>query len=80
MFYHPNSSEALEATLFLHFRYFFFTEEKGMGLVAGVSVIMFFVLTWFLNYHLNFVSQNMTTNESYKRSSMIVEIKCKMSV
>ena len=66
----------MKATLSLHLRYFFLTEEKELGLIAAVCFVMGLTLAVFFAYHCNLAWKNMTTNESYKRPA---EIRQKMT-
>lgn len=75
MFRHPTTGQPMKATLWLHMRYFFLTEEKALGLIAAVCFMMMLTLSVFFGYHCNLAWKNMTTNETYKKPALISEVK-----
>ena len=58
-------------TLMSHFKYFFLYEEKGLGIMVIICVVMVICLIIFLGYHLNLAIRNETTNESFKREELL---------
>lgn len=75
VFYHPGTRTPMDATIYLHCRYFFFTEEKALGSILIIAVFFMALLIGFLLYHFNFAVKNMTTNEAYKRPTMGMDVK-----
>ena len=70
----------MAATMWLHMRYFFLTEEKALGLIAAICFMMMFTLALFFGYHCNLAWKNMTTNETYKKPSQISENKSNIRI
>ena len=60
--------------MWLHCRYYFLSEEKALGTILSICIVMMFVLTGFLLYHFNFAVKNMTTNEAYKIPALRMDI------
>lgn len=68
MFQNLKTGEKLKPTWSIHLKYFFLSEERNFGIVLLICMVMFFVLSGFLWYHLSLAKSNMTTNESFKRA------------
>ena len=68
MFYNKETGEQFKPTMWLHFRFFFFNEERHFGVICIICAVMGVVLFFFFGYHFNLAMKNMTTNEEVKRS------------
>ena len=69
-FINENTGVISEATIKLHLKNFFMTEEKLLGLVTIMCPIIAIVLFSFLIYHINLALNNTTTNESHKKEDV----------
>lgn len=68
MFYNKETGEQFKPTMWLHFRFYFFNEERHFGIICVICAVMGVVLFFFFGYHFNLTLKNMTTNEEVKRS------------
>lgn len=75
MFKNMRTGEQVKPTLGVHLRYFFLSQERHFGIVLIICILMFFVLSGFLIYHLRLAKSNQTTNESFKRHDFNMALK-----
>ena len=57
----------VKPSFIMFLKYFFLNEEKFLGLIIIISIVMFVMLVMFFSYHLSLATANETTNESFKR-------------
>ena len=67
MFKNMRTGEMVKPTLSVQLKYFFLGQERHFGVIFIICILMFFVLSGFLVYHLRLARSNQTTNESFKR-------------
>ena len=67
-FINKATGEYIDPSLIMHLKYFFLFEQKMFGAVIIICVVMSAALGAFFVYHCKLAIDNMTTNESFKRT------------
>lgn len=58
MFKNMRTGETVQPTLKVHLKYFFLSQERHFGIILVICIVMFFVLSGFLIYHLRLAKSN----------------------
>jgi hypothetical protein len=58
VFYNKITGEKFKPTFYIHLKYFIFNEERLLGVVIIICIVMCIVLMCFFGYHLYLVYNN----------------------